>query len=290
MSVISCKPIGNRSGSHNSQFQKTYEVQYRLLTNDPLDGAKTVVNHPELPELYDSYEFGNDSEDDVFLINKSPREDSSDGSFKTWIVTCEYSNQPPVELTANPLSEPAKVSTSFDQFTTLARVDINQEPITNTVGQAFTPPPEMDQSRCVLSVRRNESFINLPVAIDFQDSVNQSAWKGCAPRTVKLRSITHSDIQERNGVRYHEATYEFHLFDQTWDKFILNQSTKYKDKATGVYITLPPGSEPITLYTGAEGTDKDTQVPRGATVTRDQVYIRKRVYKERNFNLLGLTF
>lgn len=285
MSVITCHAIGNRSGSHNSQYQKTYEVQYRLLTNDPLDGPGIVVNHSELPALYDSYEFGNDSDANVYLISKQPREESSDGSFKTWTVTCEYSNAPPVELTSNPISEPAKFSMSFDQFTTIARLDQDGRPITNTRSQAFTPSPEMDQSRPVYVVRRNELFINLPFVIDMVDSVNVSAWKGCAPRTVKCKSIVTGEIQQRNGISFYETTYEFHLYDQTWDLFILNQTTKAKNPFTGKVEQFPPGMEAVTIYTGAEGTTEGEIVAPGTTVTRDQVYVSKRVYKERNFNL-----
>lgn len=287
MAVItgSCKLIGGRAGEHNSQFQRTYTQVWRLLTNDPLDGPQIAVNHSELPELYSEYSSGNDYDASALLISKQPREESSDGSFKTWVVTCEYSNVPPVELTSNPISEPPKFSMSFDQFTQIARLDQNGEPITNTRGQAFTPAPEMDQSRPVYVVRRNELFVNLPFVIDMVDSVNISAWKGCAPRTVKCRSIVTGEIQERNGIKYYETTYEFHLFDQTWDQFILNVSTKVKNPLTGKVEQMPPGFEAVTIYTGAEGTTEGEIVPPGASVTRDQVYVRKRVYKERNFNL-----
>jgi len=286
----SCKRIGNRAGEHNSQYQKTYTVQYRLLTDDPLDGPGTVVNYSELPELYDSYSFGNDVDANVYLISKTPREES-DGSFKTWVVTCEYSNAPPVDLEQNPISEPAKASMSFDQFTIIARIDTDGNALQNTVGQSFTPPPDMDQSRPVLTVRRNESYIDLNKAMDYTDSVNQTAWKGAPPRTVKLRALNYSDQQERNGVRYFEATYEFHLYDQTWDSFILNQATRYKPTASSTaYVDMPPGAEPVTLYTGEGGTTADVIVPRGTPVTREQVYVQKRIYKERNFNSLGLIF
>lgn len=280
--------IGNRAGSNNSQYQKTYTVQYRIQTNDPLDGPKTVVNHSELPELYDEYSFGNDTESGVYLIDKQPREES-DGSFKSWIVTCEYSNIPPSDLSSNPLTETVKVSVGVDQFSTVIRVDTDGEWVTNSVKQPFVPPPEMDNSRPVLTVRRNESFIDLWKSADYSNSVNQTGWKGMPPRTVKCKAINYTEIQQRNGVYYTEATYEFHLFDQTWDAFILNQATKYKNDA-GNYVQMPPGSEPVTLYTGEDGSAADRIVPRGVPVTRDAVYLRKRVYKERNFNLLGLVF
>ena len=289
MAVIDCRLISNRSGEHNSQYQKTYSVQYRLLTNDPLDGPSVVVNHSELPALYDTYDFGNDSDSNVYLISKSPREES-DGSFKTWVVTCEYSNAPPVELASNPLSELPKISMSMDQFSQVARVDVDGEWIRNTAQLAFTPPPDIDLSRPVLAVVRNESFIDLNKAADFSNAVNQAAWKGMPPRTVKCRALNYSVIQQRSGVQYTEATYEFHLFDQTWDLFILNQSIKYKDETTGIYITMLPGEEPITIYTGEDGSTKDVRVPRGVPVSRDAVYVRKRVFKERNFNSLGLVF
>ena len=288
MAVIDCKLISNRSGEHNSQYQKTYSVQYRLLTNDPLDGPGTVVNYSGLPALYATYSFGNDSDTNVYLISKSPREES-DGSFKTWVVTCEYSNAPPVELSSNPLSEAAKVSMSMDQFSQVARVNVDNEWIRNTAGLAFTPPPDMDMARPVLTVRRNESFVDLNKAMDYSNSVNQSSWKGCPPRTVKLRALNYSEWQQRSGVVFYEATYEFHLFDQTWDLFILNRSIRYKD-SNGVYQEMLPGEEPVTIYTGEDGSTADRIVPRGVPVSRDAVYVRERVFKERSFSSLGLVF
>jgi hypothetical protein len=286
VSVVRCKAISSRSGEHNSQYVRTYSVKYRVETNDPLDGPQVVANHSELPELYSTYAHGNDVDAGAYLISRKPDEEGD--SRLSWIVTCEYSTAPRVEITSNPLSEIAKAALSIDQFSTVVRVDTDGNWISNTMGQPFVPPPEMDQARPVLMVRKNEFFADLNKSMDYSESVNQTAWKGCAPRTVKCKGIQYTEIQQRNGVFYTEATYEFHLFDQTWDAFILNRATRFL--VNGVKIELPLGMEPETIYTGEDGSTINEKVPRGVPVTRDAVYVRKRIYKERNFNSLNLNF
>lgn len=283
MAVIACDLISDRTGTNDTQgstravVANSFIQRWRVQTNDPLDGPHVVVNHPGLPALYSPYSSGNDTYEDALLLRKTPEEEGD--SHRSWIVTCEYNN----EYQLYPLLEPTLYSMSFDQYTQVARMDVNGFPLNNSMGQAFTPPPEADWSRPVFIARRNEAFINTSFVIDMVDSVNASVWKGWAPRTVKCKSINIGEQQLRNGTYFHEVTYEFHLFWQTWDYFILNQSTLFVQD--GITIPLLPGEEPITVFTGGDGSTNGEIVPRGSTVTRDQVYMRYRIYRERNFNL-----
>ena len=293
MSVIDCRLIGvNRDGSYDAKNIRVWNELWRVQTNDPLDGPATVVNYSGLPALFAPYESGNDSDPYALLVSKKPREEGE--GHKSWIVACEYrSDAISAEVGSNPLTDLVKYSCGFDQFSEIARQTSFGQRIINSVDQVFTPPPEVDQSRPVYIVQRNEAYINLPGIVDLSDSVNQYAWKGCAPRTVKVKSITPGEIQNRNGIEFYSVRYEFHINWLTWDLRILNQATRYKD-SNGVYQLLPQGQEPATLYVKT-----DTLVPRGATVSTDAVfyedkasaasnvvYLRYRYYKERNFSAM----
>ena len=296
MSVIRCKLIGGgRDGSRDVKGIEVYTQLWRVETNDPLDGPQVVVNHTELPELFSQYTSGNDSKSTALLVSKKPREEGD--SRVSWIVTCEYRTDAiGQEYASSPLNDPPKFSTNFDQFSTIARQCYdNGQRLINSVDQVFTPPPEVDQSRMVYTVRKNESYLNLPLWIDMIDSVNQQAWKGCAPRTVKCKSIVGGEVETRNGVDFIPVTYEFHLNDLTWDLRVLNQGTRHFDVALGQYINLAPGAEPVTLYV-----KNSAIVPRGATVSQDAsfyeekasaasdvVYLRYKYYKTRNFGLFN---
>jgi hypothetical protein len=295
MTVIACHKIPGRDGYTDLKGVRTWTQPWRVQTNDPLDGPQVVANHSELPALYSSYSSGNDSDSYALLVKRVPREEG-DGSRKSWIVTCEFRTDAiQRESLSSPLLDPVRYSVNFDQFSTIARQSLETgERLINSMGQVFTPPPEVDQSRPVYAVQRNESSINLPFIIDMIDSVNQAAWKGCAPRTVKCKAIQTGDIQQRNGIEYYTVAYEFHLNPETWDLRVLNQGTRYVDPTIGV-VSLPPGAEPLTLYV-----KDDTIVPRGATVSidaafydqrgsaaSDVVYLRYKYYKVRNFGLFN---
>jgi len=297
MAVIDCRLIGvNRDGSYDAKNIRVWTQLWRVQTNDPLDGPAVVVNYSGLPALFDPYSSGNDSDPYALLVSKKPREEGE--GHKSWIVTCEYrSDAISAEVGSNPLTDQVKYSCGFDQFSEIARQTSFGQRIINSVDQVFTPPPEVDQSRPVYIVQRNEAYINLPGIVDLSDSVNQYAWKGCAPRTVKVKSITPGEIQNRNGLEFYSVRYEFHINWLTWDLRILNQATRYNSAAAGadpVYVPLPQGTEPMTLYV-----KDDRPVPRGAIVSSDAafydekssaagnvVYLRYRHYKERNFSAM----
>jgi hypothetical protein len=317
VSVISCRLIGEgRSGQRATNLVGTFTQRFRVETNNPLDGPEvvwsphSVSGHPQLPtQFVTTYSSGNDSEPLALCVGINVDEEGD--SRKSWIVTAQYSTAPPgnaSELSQNPLSNPPFYSLSFDQYTTVARKAVNYfkadgsinnggdlQPIWNSAFQTLRPGVEVDDSRPVLVVERNEAIVNQTLAMFYVNSVNVSAWKGCAPRTVKCKSIATGQLQQQNQYSYYRVRYEFHMNPDTWDLRPLNQSTKFKrytdannTHTNGDLVKLKPGEEPVTIWTGYAGTINkvDGIVPEDAAIGDiDQIYLRYRYYRELDFSV-----
>lgn len=298
MTVLSVDLIGGgRSGSRDSKGLNVWNAMYRVQTDDPFDGPEVVANASALPALYSRYTIPtlNDSDPNALLTSRKPREEGD--SRKSWVVTCEYRNDAIEDLEDpdNPLLDADKFSFGFEQFQTIARQSLfDGKRLLNSVDEVFTPPPEVDQSRPVFRVVRNEAIINTAFWSDMLDSVNIATWKGLAPRTVKFQSITSGEIQRRNDIDFYTVNYEFHVNPETWDLRILNQARRFWDPilpASGT-LKLTAGEEPITIFV-----KNNAIVGKGTTVSTDAsfyddkdsagatvVYMRYRYYKERDFN------
>lgn len=296
MAVTQFRLIGEkRGGGQFGAKARRYKQVFRAETNDPYDGPAVVMAHATCPvQFVTTYSSGNDSDDEA-LCEEVQVEEEGDSRL-SWIVTATFTtlitqfadlNNPPNE---NPLLDAPKFSFSFDQFTTIARrainfVDNKDGAIRNTLGEIFRPGVEVDDSRAVYVVQRNESFPNLPFIMEAVNTVNQNAWKACPPRTVKCKSITSGDIQYRNSFPFYVVRYEFHLNRDTWDIRPLNKSTKYKD-SNGKLQSIKTGEEPVTIYTGVDSSSQaDQKVPVTANPGIDQIYRRFKYYRELDYSI-----
>jgi len=287
VSVISCRLIGEkRSGEKATNLVRTYTQAFRVETNSKLDGPAVVLathsvsGHPQLPiQLYTSYTSGNDSDPEALCISVNADEEGE--SMRSWIVTAQFSTAPPgnpEQFSTNPLNDAALYSLGFDQFQSLALFENDgTTPVVTKNGEWYDPPPEKDDSRPVYMVRRNESYISLPFIIYAKDSVNASAWKGCAPRTVKLKNITTGEIQQRNQFSYYTVTYEFHLNPDTWDLRVLHR---------GRWIYSPTISEVVDVQEPVLLDETGEIIPPGSDV--EPYYRTHRVYRAPDFNSFGL--
>lgn len=287
MAVIRVDPINDgREGEYDEKFVGTFTASYRVQTNDRLDGPLVVVNDPQLPVLYGTYSLGNDSLSSALCISKTPRPDGDDG--RSWIVTCRFSTNA-IPYNSNPLNDPVKVSMGFDQFTRVAREDTSGNPVANSMGDIFDPPVEIDDSRPVYSVTRNEAYINESLVADMKDSVNANSWRGFQPRCVKCKSITPGELQNRNNTDFYAVKYEFHINGDTWDFKILNRGRRYKEGNN--IVTIPKDAEPVVIdtRTNTRAVNAAEAAITGQTETPVQYrYITKRLYKERDFGVFNL--
>lgn len=308
MSVISCRLIGEgRSGALEPYYVRTFKQRWRVETNNTLDGPKVVLaphglsGFDELPTQYVStYDSGNDADSQALCVSVNADEEGD--SRKSWIVTADFSTVPPTnpaQLTPNPLLELPLYSFTFDQYTEVARQAYRAnfstgdvltgtlQAVRNSVGEVFRPGVEVDACRAVYVVQKNFAIAEPGYVMPYVNAVNATAWKGCPPRTAKCRAINCSQLQQRNNIDYYTMTFEFHLNPQTWDLFILNESSWHYDLTLGKLVKLSAAEGLKTIYNGTTLTN-GLAVPQDTLNTAvpqpSAIYVRYRYYQELEFN------
>ncbi len=160
----------------------------------------------------------------------------------------------------------------------------------------FDPPVTRDDSRPVLTYKRNEATFDFSTVEIYRDHVNKTTWNGFPERTVKMAApavvpmysamLVSSD--NLDGL-YFEVTYTFHINLETWDRRVLdagynqfNNTTLKKTRITLDDGNAPPVPVPLDGYGGKQtATDSST----GALVG---VYRTFKVYPEAEFNDLSI--
>lgn len=291
MSVISVREIniGNLDASQGED--RVYEFRRRFLvqTDNALDGALLVLADASIPKIGDPYSSGYDSFSAAFCVNRSARMHSD--SNKLWEVDCSYKqpkNDQENKQEENPLDRPAEVSWSFQAFQKPIDKDLDDEPIVNTFNTPFNPFPEIDDSRPILVIIRNEAHpFNYSRAISYQDAVNSDNFYGFDPGQAKMAGIAAQRRTEyiestMSTLVYWQVTYEIHFRREGWQLKILNRGTEYFDDNGAIQVDKddagnPTGSE-VLLDNDAKKLAEDA----------DPIYLDFRVYEEKAFGPLGL--
>ena len=155
-----------------------------------------------------------------------------------FIVLCRYTTTPssasggnfPSEIiAANPLQHPFAYSISSVRVQVTVTRDKDGKPIENSAGEPYDPPIEEEESRSILTVRKNLPFLGsveqMLIDISFiKDTINAKAWGGVGPHQAKLVAVD-ADLTLEAGVRFWAMRYEIHLLHgiATWDRVILDQ-------------------------------------------------------------------
>lgn len=191
-----------------------------------------------------------------------------------WKVSVTYSSNPGQSVINNsngngsdPLSEPARISWSGENFQQVAVVDIDDNPILNSAGDPYDPPLMKDFSRPVATIRKN--IASAPAWIlTSHDAINSDEFVidglTCEVGKAKLKRADISEWQYRNGIAYRELTLVIHFAKDGWTRKVLDAGfrRKYNDTEREL-ITLtaedgtpqyPPGPVPLD-GSGVELTD-----------------------------------
>jgi hypothetical protein len=283
MSVISCNEISqNRSIEYHANTSRTYRRVFRVECSSPYDGPLAVIQANGIPAQYSTYATATES--DAFALCTEVQAKTEGDGMKTWLVEATYSTSA-IPKNQDPLQDPVRYKIGFDQFTKVARQDVNGAPVSNSMGDTFIPPVVVDDSRVIYTITRNEPQLNLPFWADMKDSVNISPWGGMDVRCVKCKSITVSENQVRNGTAFYAVTYEFALNADSWDFKILNQGFKYKQNFTpGDAVMTKAQGDPVTMDINNSYLVDMQKNPNTDPAT---IYLTKRLYKERDFSLFN---
>jgi hypothetical protein len=309
MAVVSVTEIWNgRTNSVSDVQRRTYRRVFRVRCDTMTDGPVKVRLTSGMPAYRDPYVHVLSGEWDLGALAKSIDATQEDDDPHYWIVTVDYDSvwdgtkidpalQPAVpsgqgeqqgsgheRVTGKPLEisydgeeyqkvvEKAMSSPSTGEF---------DEDIKTSAGSRFDPAPEIEASRLVLTIVRNELAFDVSQALEYGDTINNAVWYGFPARTVKM-SMPKADRQFEEGIFYWKVTYRFKVRKETWVKDLLDQDVYFLDAGVRKQIIDPRTHTPVTrpqLLNGAGAV---------LAVGADGEYLSKFVYPEKDFSALGL--
>jgi len=210
--VSAAEKVAARSGSKDFKGIRTYTRVWLVETDDPGDGAVTVLMAG--PAIGTYYATSCETDMQALVRSKTPRQLSK----YLWELTISYSSEgtDPGQQQENPLQRPPQVAWGFAQHEVQAFKDLDGKPFMNSAGEPY--PAEVakrDQSRLVLTVTRNESYFDVDLAEEFQDAINDKPFFGRAKGTAKCANIR-GDGPHYENVVYWQVTYEIHFDSRGW--------------------------------------------------------------------------
>jgi hypothetical protein len=227
----------SRQFSKNDKGESTYSISWRVDLDDPAEDGSAAVEELGV-SIGDDLVLSNGTT--VYLNDISTSENGEDGL--QVIVSLSYGKQP--EGAKNPLTEPIKISGSFAQFTKIVDYDINGTPIVNSAKDPFTDPCEIDDSRFVLSITKNEASMNASLAYQFRDAVNATPFFGAGPGQVKVAGISFNSEESEEFGTYWPTTYQFHFDPRGFQKSFLDQG--FREIVAGKAQTILVQGVPVT--------------------------------------------
>jgi len=269
-----------------------YHREFWAQTNNRQDDGNVALSTPGLPARFFAYVTGTTV--DVKALCNDIRAVQRRGSTFYWDISADYTTD--VEgLFAkqdNPLLEPPDIEFGFERTTRIVTGSMKQEAasanvnmqtvihstgIVTSAGEPYDPPPEIEDSRPVLTVSRNEANFNVQLAVEYQDAINTDFFLGVFPGQAKISSIT-ARRRQTNNLRYWRVTYRIVFRRDFWTLQLLDRGTFH---LVGGIIThfQEDGMKRLGLLDG-----NGVKLGAGA----DAVFNVFRVYRERPFAALNL--
>ena len=243
----------------------TYTLVYAVTTDDPMDGPKTVLAAPGLPERGDSYVYGNDEDENARLIERVASR-PFDNKRQYWYVTCSYTDaasdddESPKDKNGKPVDDPINarkiVNVQYSQLKIPAREAIWREnsdgsvlagrdkgergPVVNTANIAFIPSPE--KSIGITVVQHKVLYHNYldsdfslfyhsvnknPIHIRSFDSTGETLSVKAGKYQAFLNDINVQELERPNGVIWHWVTIEIWIERKFgWRRLFLSEGTE----------------------------------------------------------------
>lgn len=282
MAIVSVREVASgRDGSLNNKGERSYSRTFQVVTSDPLDGPLLVRTAAGIPQRGSIYATATEFDPGAKVKTVNPAQDADNP--KVWTVRVEYDSVTE-DKPENPLDRPAEITWSAAPYSRVVWRDVDGKAILNSAGSYFDPPLEVDDSRPVLTIVRNEATYNPAVAIDYQDAINSDSWLGFAPRQAKVAKIEASSAIE-NDVFYWRVVREFHFRRETWAMSVLDQGRyeKRNDKPVPIKVYTENG----TAIPNSHVTDPVPLDGAGLRLTNPgpdtAKFLTFKVYKERPF-------
>lgn len=291
MAVVSVDEIWQgRDGEDTLEGARSATQVFRVITDDRKDGHVTVGSDPRLPRLGSPHP----EDPSISCIAVQPRNDSVDG--RIWLVTIAYANSS-FETFDNPLNDAAIFTWGTETYQRPATQDRYGNPISNSLGDRYDPPPMIDDSRAIVNIAKNYSAIPSWI-LTYSDCVNSDSIEidgvSISPRVAKVQRVGVSEALERNFISFRTLNITIQLKAETWDFNILNEGTRYLLFSGGK--SNPSNFDSITknpkFYSAinTDGTYGTTLLKLNGnkldnmTDPSESVFITYRIYEEKAFS------
>jgi hypothetical protein len=228
VSVVSVDEIWSGRGGDVTTTQSGKSVvrrtrMFRVVTDTRADDEGDVLTHADVPKDGDQHP------DEPLATVRHRSAQNEPFSALVWIVTIGYSTE--YEVTENPLNQPAYIEWNTEQFQTIAVKDRYGRAIVNSAGDPFDPPPEKDDSRWTVSVRKNVPGVPSWI-LAYRDAVNSDPFVvdgvGIAAGAAKIQRIRIGGWEHRNSTAYRVFSFSMHI-RESWRLLLLDQGFRVKN-------------------------------------------------------------
>jgi hypothetical protein len=279
---------GSGVGEHDGG--NSYTRVFDVLTDDFDDNAITVsaATDPStglaIPSPYDYFDKGNDTDYQSVVTRISPERDARYALL--WHVTVEYtviaantSDGKWPSGVLNIIYRLPEIRIWGIAIAELMEKDINGNPIANSAGMPFDPPPEDVRYIKAIEITTWIRTYNLAAWAPYEDSTNATSVWGCDPETVLMVGPPSGTRKVDRVGTYYEIKAEFHWDPKGWD---IEREDRGRVQLANDHGTAPSPSDPATgtvPITDNAGIAVNEEVPLDGN-GRKLVFGQARVYKK----------
>jgi len=272
--------VGQREADFADDQTRRYRRLFGVECDDPQDDARLVRLATGVPRIGTPYSLG-DSQDSGSLCTKlRPKQTSK----YVWEVNCSYESKKSTDPQQQkpPLERPPVIVWNMEHRQVFPTHDAAGDPLRNTAGDVFDPPPAMDRTILICTITRNEASYNAQLALQYANKVNKAPWYVFPKHVGKIANIGGRSMFE-DGANFWEVTYEIQLDDELWiPTLILSVGPRYRDAADKLIVAkddhdVAHGGHVLLDVAGGK-------LPKGGAPH----WIHFTMYKEADFNLLNL--
>jgi hypothetical protein len=268
------------SGDRDENGHRTWNISCLVVTDTIEDGPAIVMQCAGLPQIGDTWNFGNDIDVWAFCLpymKVSPAPGVKEGGgFYYWKVDQKFTTTPQWRCSTaqieDPLSEPQQISGSFVKYTKEGVYDRYGLPMRSSSHEPFHgQQAEYDANRPTVKISQNVASLDLPTITSLVDNLNDSTLWGVSARCVKLSNVSWERKLYGTCYYYYTRNFEFDINFETFDRYIIDEGNKclngHWDKATGTYVvdniggSAPDPSNPLHFKQALDRAGQPIRMP-----------------------------
>lgn len=211
MAIVSVNEVWmGRQGEIAEKGERTYSRAFRVITSGTTIEAAEVLLATGIPRRYDVYASQNGDIDTTAYCHRVSARQEDDPV--VWMVEAQYSTKVEQEDKADehPLQRAAEIEWGSNKFTRPLERANDGSPVRNSAGDAFDPPPEIEDVRLTLKIARNQVDFSPDVIVIYEGAVNDDLWFGFLPGEVRCTGIGAKSAHEK-GISFWQVTYSFEM-------------------------------------------------------------------------------